>query len=225
MSIYLIRGVVVDKVLEQFYIFNLHRTSREMDFSAVRQNVFALLDAEWNAHEDEFRALKLSQSDLMFYYHEAKTAVCHFLEWFAAQGKGTAYTKPWVQKTLFNHKYRVRGRVDMIDRSPYPPLIIDWKTTKSKEVTEAIKRQLVLYAFMYEEAFKVRPGVGAHFLLFKDGFRQFKVSDTSIAKIKETILNVHHKTQSKDINEYPCTCGYCTDMEGKETNEGDKHAA
>ncbi|MBD3377966.1 hypothetical protein GF406_23255 [candidate division KSB1 bacterium] len=212
-SIYLIRGCVVDRVLTQFYRFKINRASREMDYADLRQTVLSILTEEWNTHMDEFRELKLTDSDLAFYFHEAKIAVLHFLDWFANGGSGTAYTQPWVQKNIFNHSYRIRGRVDLIDRSPHPPLIVDWKVTKGKETTAQIKRQLVSYAFMYEEAFRVRPNVAAHFLLFKDGFRQFTVSDNAIESVKRVILETHQNTQSKDKSDYPCICGHCTDPE------------
>jgi len=111
--------------------------------------------------------------------------------------------------------YLIRGRADMIDRNKDPPMIIDWKTNKSMEMTADIKRQLIIYALIYETVFKVRPDVAVHFLMFKDGFKPFKVTDKAIEAIKADILKTHHNTQSVDKSDYPCTCGWCNKDQSK----------
>ena len=44
---------------------------------------------------------------------------------------------------------------------------------------------------------------------FANGLKTYTVSDTYLDKIKELILEIHDKTQSEDINDYPCICGWC----------------
>ena len=213
-TIHLIKGIVVDRVLEQFYQLKLHWCA-EIEFSAVRRTMLRLLGDEWKRHEEMVCILSLSESDLYYYHHETERAIIHFLDWFV-RTKSYRKPEPLIQKILFSNTYRLRGRADMIEKST-PLIIIDWKTSKSPELTPEIKRQLVMYAFMYEEAFKIRPRVAAHFLCFQDGFREFKTSDRAIQEIKNLVIETHHKTQSIKIDDYPCTCGWCE----KEFKTGD----
>jgi len=111
------------------------------------------------------------------------------------------------------------GRIDMICTNKDPPLLVDFKTCKSKEITDDYKRQLAIYALLYKEYHHKNPNLGIHFLKFKDGLMKFKISDLQLIKTKALVMDIHQKTRSTNIADYPCTCGWCSkNFELKEFN-------
>ena len=77
------------------------------------------------------------------------------------------------------------------------------------EFNPAHQRQLGLYALLYFEDYQVIPDVGIHFLRFKNGLKQMAVSPEHLETIKDMVLDIHSRTQSDDIADYPCVCGMC----------------
>ena len=116
---------------------------------------------------------------------------------------------PLVEKTLFSHKYGLLARLDKIENARSPPVITDFKSSKSKEVTGEIKRQMGICSILYEEVYKKRPDLVVHFLNFRDGKVKVDISGDYKRYLREQIANVRHKIQSNDILDYPCTCGRC----------------
>ena len=185
-----------------------------MEYGDLRKMVLDLFEYEWRDREYSLMKLDLKaddifSGDLAFFYKESQEMMLNFLHHFVS-GQNYFKSDPLIQKNLFSFKYLLRGRVDMIDPQKQPPLIIDWKTCRNLELTPEIKRQLGLYALMYEEINKIRPDLAIHFLRFKDGFKQFKATDEYLDEFKRIIFYVHQKTQSVDICDYPCICGACS---------------
>ena len=116
---------------------------------------------------------------------------------------------PLMEKSLFSSQHMVMGRIDAIYNKRAPPLLIDYKTSKSKELTEDYKRQLGIYALLYKEKYQILPELGIHFLFFQDGIETYKLTEEYIEEIKDLIATIHRQTESEDIKDYPCTCGWC----------------
>ena len=144
----------------------------------------------------------------IFFYQQSEKMMINFLGEFICS-HGFDKPDPIVEKTLFSHKFKLLARLDKIDRARSPPIITDFKTSKSKEITEDMKRQMGICSLLYEEVFKTKPDLIVHFLNFRSGKMPVQINDDYKRYLREQIANIHHKTQSKDINNYPCTCGWC----------------
>jgi len=114
-----------------------------------------------------------------------------------------------LEKTFFSKTFMTLGRIDAIHHKHDPPLLVDYKTSKSKELLDDYKRQLGIYALLYEEKTGTVPLVGIHFLKFQNGLKKYKITPVYLAKIKALITKIHTKTQSEKIEDYPCKCGWC----------------
>jgi hypothetical protein len=179
-----------------------------MDYSDTRRIVIDLLKDEWLNQREKLLELKLKKDEIEFFYHESREMILNFLHDFLKES-GFEKPAPIIEKTLFARKFMLLGRIDAIYRNKDPPLIVDFKTCKSKEVLDEYKRQLAIYALLYKEHFQKHPTVGIHFLKFKDGLKKFKVSDQALSDIKDLVREIHQKTQSTNIRDYPCKCGWC----------------
>ena len=203
----MIRGIAVHTAIENFYKHKLNRC-RDMVYSDLRQIVMDLFRSEWDDSRSDLVELKLNPDELDFYYTQSEKMMINFLGDFICS-HGFDKPDPIVEKTLFSHKYKLLARLDKIERNRSPPVITDFKTSKSKEITEDTKRQMGLCSLLYEEIFKIKPDLIVHFLNFRSGKLAVPISDDYKKYLKEQIANIRHKTQSKDINDYPCKCGWC----------------
>ena len=206
-SIHLIRGIAVHNAIRQFYQHGFHRCGG-MEYSDLRKTVNELLKDEFLNQEKGLLELKLNRDEMEFYVRDSQNMMINFLQDFIKAG-GFEAESPVLEKTLFSKKYMLLGRIDAIHRDKDPPLLIDYKTCKSKELTEDYKRQLGIYALLYKERFHTLPGVGIQFLKFPDGLETYRLDDSYIDSIKDLVLDIHAKTQSENIENYPCTCGWC----------------
>lgn len=206
-SIHLIRGIAVHNAIEKFYKHKINQCG-EMEYSSLRRIVIELIRDEWLVQKESIRRLDLKNDELCFFIRESKDMMLNFLHDFI-KDKGFENKAPVIEKTLFSKNRMLLGRIDAIYNSRGPPLLVDYKTCKSKEVSDDYKRQLGIYALLYEEHFHTRAKVAIHFLKFQDGLKQFAVSDDFIEKTKKLVEDIHQKTQSDDIDDYPCTCGWC----------------
>ena len=182
-----------------------------MDYSDLRKIVLDLFKDEWKAKQKSLLDLKLNADEIDFYYEDSCKMMLNFLHDFI-KDNGFEKPEPTLEKTLFSKKYLLLGRIDAIHTSNHnkdPPLLVDFKTCKSKELSAEYKRQLGIYALLYKEKHNVNPTVGIHFLRFQDGFEKYKITDAILENTEALVIDVHEKTQSEHIEDYPCVCGWC----------------
>jgi len=206
-SIHLIRGIAVHNAIGQFYKHKLNRCAN-LEYSDLRKMVLDLFKDEWESQEKTFPSLNLTEDELTFYYTDSQKMMLNFLHDFVKAG-GFEEPDPTIEKMLFSKKYMLLGRIDEDNRARDPPLVKDWKTSKSKEITPEIKIQMLLYALLYKENFGRIPDLAVQFLKFKDGLEKFTISEDDLDHIAELVLDIHEKTQSENIEDYPCKCGWC----------------
>ena len=206
-SIHLIRGTAVHSAIEKFYKHKINRCAN-MDYTELRQIVGDLFRDEWKNKKEDFKTLDLAIDEISFFYSDSQKMMINFLDDFI-RDRGFEKPDPIIEKTLFSHKYLLLARLDKIDKYNLPHYVEDFKTSKSIEITPDIKRQMGICALLYQEVYKKKPVLGVNFLKFKNGKRIVRISDDYINKIKSLILEVHTRTQSEHVKDYPCTCGWC----------------
>jgi len=216
-SIYLIRGIAVHNAVNKFFKHKLNKCGN-MEYSDLRKLVTELFKDEWINKKAGLLELNLKKDEMRFFLDDSKKMMLNFLHDFI-QDNGFEKPEPIIEKTLFSKKYLLLGRIDAIHNSRDPPLLIDYKTSKSKELTDDYKRQLGIYAFLYKENYNTIPDVGIHFLKFQNGLQKFSINEEYMDNIKTLVLNIHSKTQLENIKNYPCICGWC-DKNFKTTGPG-----
>ena len=210
LNIHLIRGLTIHKTIELFYKLNINHCVLFdcTDFKRVLQDLFR---QEWKDQAKNLNRLDLTDTELEFYFHESCKMLKNFAQNFY-ENLGFEKPPPVIEKHLLSKKLRLKGRVDAIYFNPTargPPLLLDYKTSKSKEITRAYKRQLFIYALLYFQKYRIIPEAAIHFLNFQDGLVKLQINQEDLKQTKKLVLDIHDKVKSKSINDYPCTCGWC----------------
>ena len=193
-SIHLIRGIAVHKAVEKFYANKMNQYP-DMDYSELRHLVIGLFKTEWEDKTDSLDSLELTVDELDFYNWDSQMMMLNFLDDFV-RNKGFSKPDPVIEKTLFSHKYLLLARLDKIEKQLLPHYIEDFKTSKSMEITEEIKRQMGICSLLYQEVYKRKPILGVNFLKFKNGRKIIDLSDDYIEglrlleKYNSTIITV-----------------------------------
>jgi CRISPR/Cas system-associated exonuclease Cas4 (RecB family) len=204
-SIHLIRGTIVHEALELFFKNKVYTQAGE-DYADVRKAALALFETTWKKHEEELLTLNLDSQDLDFFYEDSRKMI---LNWLHAFLKDTSKgTNPRTEQKLFSRKHKVWGIIDIIKNNMEIPHVIDYKTSKSMDMSEDYKLQLAVYSLLYlENMGTMDHRVGIHFLKFENGLKLFKPTHKAIQYALDKIDIVRKGTTTTDINDYPCTCG------------------
>ena len=210
LNIHLIRGITVHRAIELFYKLEINHCAlfNYSDFKRILQDLFR---QEWEDQAHNLNKLGLTDTELEFYFHGALKMLKNFTHHFYSN-LGFEKPTPVIEKNLVSKRLNLRGRIDGIffnQQARAPPLLLDYKTSKSKEITQNYKRQLLIYALLYFDNHKIIPEVGIHFLNFEDGLLKFPVNEKDLHQTEELVKNIHEKIKSNTINDYPCNCGWC----------------
>jgi len=204
-NIHLVRGTIVHETLELFFKLKVYTRAGE-NYSDLRKAVLALFDTAWHNHENDLEKIDLKSQDLAFYYDDSRRMILNWLHVFLKNPEKDFF--PRTEQKLFSKKYKVWGIIDIITNSNKTPQIIDYKTCKSMTMTDEYRLQLAIYSLLYNENMKGEKHlIGIHFLKFKDGLKMFKPSEKSYKFALDKIKIVRKGTTTKDIADYPCTCG------------------
>jgi CRISPR/Cas system-associated exonuclease Cas4 (RecB family) len=89
--------------------------------------------------------------------------------------------------------------------------LVDYKTSKSPEITSDIQRQAALYALLYQDKYRKTPEkVLVHFLKTPDDPLPIYIDEQLLEYGRIVLRSVHEKTVTWNEYDYPCTCGgYC----------------
>ena len=217
-SIHMTRGSIVHSVLEDFFEASLDGVD-ESNFRQKLQGIaFSSLIKEWDGRKDELVKFKLSPAQLQLYFEETIVMLLNWLNAFCE--KIERRKKPLVdafkelspvskEKLYESQKHAVRGFIDTVLHVDGEVHIMDYKTSKSSEITDDYHLQLAIYAMLYEETHGKPPDkVGINFL--RHGEKFVPVDRQLIEFAKREVALVHQKTQTDHIDDYPkCVSSAC----------------
>ena len=159
--------------------------------------------------------LGLSQDQLTFYNVESTDMLANWLNDFVTKlvlemkesklDLITAFNK--LKPVMREEEYKdqelmVRGYVDAIHEEKGETLILDYKTSKTKEITDEYRLQLGIYAALYQKKHNKLPEkVGIWFLKTQPKF--ITVDESLIKDSLFEIEQVHFGTESDMIKDYP----------------------
>ena len=208
-NIHLLRGSAVHKAVERFFREGYADSSEFGYYDDTRRAILSLFSDEWRSRKDTLLALDLKDQDLAFYYADSQKMIINFLHDFLQSGESGAQHSE-LERKIFSKKWMAMCIIDRIQKARAPPLIVDYKTCKSAELTDEYKRQMGICALLYEDKYGVKPDVAIHYVKFLNGLKDVHLSDEFMEDLKALIIDIHHKTMSQDEDDYPCKCsGWC----------------
>ena len=181
-----------------------------------------LFNALWSKDKPTIIKLGLTEDQIVFYYEETIMMLANWLNQFLIRLRHEMQTKNVresftvikpvaMEQGLNSDLHMVRGFIDYIEEytdSTTPAgekkvRVMDYKTSKSSELTDSYRLQLAIYALLYEETYGKKPNkVGLWFL--KNGKEVcVNVDEELINHAKFEIEQIHFNTQTKTISDYP----------------------
>jgi len=208
-NIHLLRGLAVHKTLERFFREGYVDSSDYAYYDDTRRVILSLFRDEWRSRKDQLLALELKDQDLAFYYQDSLKMIINWLHDYLKSGEpGARHSE--IENKIFSKHWMTMCIIDRVSKARSPPLIIDYKTCKSAELTDEYKRQMGICALLYEEKYGVKPATAIHYLKFLDGLKSINFSENFMEDLKCLIIKIHHKTMAENENDYPCQCsGWC----------------
>jgi len=209
-NIHFVRGRVGHKPLEKFFKLQLYTKSGD-NYSDVKNALLNLFERIWSEHNDEIESFNLPKQTVDDYHTDLRNMMINWLTLFMKENPKDIF--PQTEVKLFSKKYKVWGVFDIIKNWFGLSLILDYKISKSMEIDDEQKLQLAIYSLIqYDKTGNLDHRVGIHFLKFLDGIKIFKPTMKSIQYAIDKINIVRAGTTSRNIEDYPCTCGgWCTE--------------
>ena len=206
-SIHLIRGQIVHKTIHEYHK-NHSSIQPRAAVEELRQKLLETFNKYWQTASDSLNNLALTKEQLDFYHDDSEVMLLNFSHWFY---KNDMPVPDLTEARILSDNLKLLGIIDAVFEKTDNVLLVDYKTSKSAELTDDIVRQAILYSLLYQDRFnKVPNTVGIHFLKEPGDPRPIYITDSLLKYGKNLIRYVREKTISEAETNYPCTCGgYC----------------
>lgn len=209
-SIHTIRGNVVHDALEHFFQININHIDEDNYEKQLKKAIQELLIFHWKAAHEDFGKLKLPEEKLQEYFADSLHMLVGWVDLFCRKIKATKkpfrdaflYLTPLTEQYFKSQKYGVQGYVDAIEIQDSRIRVMDYKTSRSSEITDEYLLQLSIYVLLYYEKYGKCPDEVGLYLL-KHGEKTIKADKALMELAQKEIKMIHQKTQSDDIEDYP----------------------
>ncbi len=218
-----VNGGVVHSALEQFFTIDPTRLQQMNAFDELRYHLVNAFHEHWAQEVPNLMALSGDKGDIKQYYAASLDMLNNFFQHFAAKvqelGKQASIydafvqLKPETEVHFLSESLQLQGYVDAIHKHKDGAVILDYKTSRSDEVTDEYRMQLALYAALFQEKFGVLPSKVGLYFLRKNTEKFVEVTQALVDEAVALCKEVHAKTVSKNMDEYPkniaAHCRYC----------------
>lgn len=209
-NIHFLRGEIVHSALESFFSFNVPE-SLDNSYS-LKIILLEMFKRKWESKKNELESLGLPEEAIKMYHDESVSMLDYWFSSFNEKLSELSKNKniaaafkmltPKVEQAYVSTKLGVRGFVDAIQEVDNVVTIVDYKTSSKDTITNEYQLQLAIYALLYEERHGKRPDkLAINFLKF--GERFLEVKDFLLESAKLAVREVHEKTNSNNIIDYP----------------------
>jgi len=210
-NIHHIKGKIVHSILEKFFEIDVRHFNEEnykKELSYYMKNLFSAI---WLKNLEKFEEIGASEKEILFAKEEIAEMLANWLQTFFERIEKSELSfyeafkkfKPVETEAEYeSQKHMVKGFIDVIEEVDGEIKVLDYKTSASFEITESYQLQLALYALLYKE----RHGKLPHKLsiwFLKDKEHVMTVDESMIEKAIEEIKEIHIKTESDRIEDYP----------------------
>ncbi|HZX12733.1 MAG TPA: PD-(D/E)XK nuclease family protein [Candidatus Nanoarchaeia archaeon] len=210
-------GKAVHAALEHFYTFdpatlNIHTYEEEL-----RNHLLNSFNKAWVEAVPHLSQLGKDKDTIKEYYEDSLSMLGNFFQTFLSDvrehvknsslQKAFLTVRPETEVFLSSEHINIRGYIDAIHTHNGQTCILDYKTGRSDELTEEYKLQLAIYALLYQEQHKKLPDkLGLYFL--RNGTQKYiNVNQDLIDHARDQCSNVHSRTTSDNIEDYPKNLG------------------
>jgi RecB family exonuclease len=213
-NIHQVRGNIAHSALQHFFQININHIDEnnyEQQLKIAMQN---LLIHYWKAEKERLDKLKLPGEKMQFYFEDTLHMLISWVDLFCKKVKATkksfkdafAYLTPIAEQHFVSNKYGVQGYIDAVEIQDGKIRVMDYKTSTKDELTDEYLLQLAIYVLLYYEKYSKFPDEAGLYLL-KHGEKTIKADNALLELARKECLEIHKRTQSEDIEDYPLNPG------------------
>jgi RecB family exonuclease len=202
-NIHMIRGKAVHNTIARFHRIAVKDPE---DFEKTKHKLLDLFDHYWRRQEDGMRSLDITDETLNALYQESRKMLMGWLQRYSKVTRN-GHGKPKTEIRLLSETHGVMGVIDAVCRKDGEVSLIDYKTSKTDDITRETKIQIAIYALLYKENFGVLPDTIVIDFLKPQREVRFKVTGEFFDFAERICREIHEKTASVNEEDYPCTCG------------------
>ena len=218
-SIATITGKSVHDALEKFYLLGslgMNEKNYVVEFQHRLMNTFNDI---WASAVPSLLKLDIKKDLIMKYYEDTMGMLNNFASLVINRinlclkdgmtfEEAFEFIKPETEIYLASEKEMVRGYVDVIHKNGDSVHIVDYKTSKRDHMSDDYKRQLAIYAMMYQENFNKLPEKVGILFLRQGTERDLRVDESLIEEARKACALVHSSTVSDNMDDYPRKLGF-----------------
>ncbi len=210
-NIHSVKGKLAHSVLEKFFdmeITHFRGEEYKKELSYYMKNLF---NAVWLRNLEKFEEVGADEKSIISAKEELAGMLANWLQDFfdRIDNSGLPFHeafnnfKPVEKEAHYESKeHKVRGFIDVVENSDGEIKVLDYKTSGSFEITDNYELQLAIYALLYREKHGKLPHKLSIWFL-KDREKVVEVNEKMIKKAVEEIKDIHIKTESNNIKDYP----------------------
>lgn len=212
-SIHMTRGSIAHSVLERFFELDITKIPEENAIFVLKVFINDVFKQEWEKQKDELAQLDLDQTLLDYYFYETREMLNkwyqHFIHNLAGEMQNypfvTAFQRltPKTEEEYASMRHGVKGFIDAVFKTDEGAVVLDYKTSKNRHITDAYKLQLALYALLYQEKHGSPPKKAGIFFLKHGALDMFEITDDTLRLAVIECELIHMNTQSIHQDDYP----------------------
>lgn len=210
-NIHVVKGKITHSVLEKFFDLDIQHFKDEnykKELSYFMKNLF---NAFWLKNLEKFEEVRANEQMIIAAKEEIAGMLANWLQSFfdKVDKSGLNFKEAFekfrpveTESSYKSDEHMVRGYIDVVEEVDGEIKVLDYKTSKSSELKEEYQLQLAIYALLYKEKHgKIPHKLSIWFL--KDKEKIIDADEKMIENAIATIKDVHIKTETDNIDEYP----------------------
>ena len=210
-NIHFVKGKIAHSVLEKFFDIDINHFKEENYKKELSYYMKNLFNAFWLKNLEKFEDVGASEKDVITARHELAEMLANWLQSFFERidSSGLSFHKAFekfkpveIEAAYESEKHQVKGFIEVVENVDGEIKVLDYKTSGSFEITESYELQLAIYALLYREKHGKLPHKLSIWFL-KDKEKIIEADEKIIEKAIGEIANIHIKTESNRIDDYP----------------------
>jgi len=210
-NIHYVKGKIVHSVLEKFFDIDTKHFKEENYKKELSYYMKNLFNAFWLKNLEKFEEIGSNEREIVSAKQDVAEMLANWLQHFFERidESGIKFHDAFlkfkpveIESQYESQEHMVRGFIDVVENVDGEIKVLDYKTSSSFEITESYQAQLAIYALLYREKHGKLPHKLSIWFL-KDKEKVINVEEKMIEKALEEIRDIHIRTESSNIEEYP----------------------